>query len=338
MPRTIIRLLFFLTVTAGLTAAQESLYTLRVDVPLVSVDVAVRDPSGSPVNDLLKEDFEIYEDGEVQEIQYFSPATSPYSVLLLFDGSGSIQHKWDFMQRAILGFIANLRPQDRVAIGTFGYELQMHVRWNDSRRKAVDSLPNLISVKPAGGTDLYRSLERALSREFKDVTSRRAVVVLTDGRDTSLYLQLVSRNRLSNPASDREFQKALRVARQSRIPIYFAAINTDRNLEPNTVGGDEYRNLKAIFPNSNVPTQFLAEVRTRMEHLADVSSGSVLYPREIAEIVSMYERIGRELGMSYSLGYVSSRPEANGVIRRIEVRTRRTGLQTSQSRASYTAR
>jgi VWFA-related protein len=326
------------SVTASVLLAQESLYTLKVDVPVVSVDVTVTDTLGTPVNNLGKADFKILENGVPQQIQYFEPASSPYNVLLLFDKSGSVQHKRVFMQRAILAFIANLRPNDRLAIGTFGYELEMHVGWSDSRRKAIDALPNLVNAEPTGGTDLYGSLERVLSRGFKDITSRRAVIVLTDGRDTSVYLQLVSKNRMADPQEDHDFQKVLRMARQKRIPIYFAAINTDQNLEPNTVGGDEYRNLKTIFPNSTIPSQFLVEVRSRMEQLADVSGGSLLFPKQIEDIIPMYERIGRELGLSYSLGYIPTNPAADGSFRRIEVRPLQSGLRATQSRPGYTAR
>jgi VWFA-related protein len=338
MPRRFIRLILVVTVTCSLLQAQETLYTLKVDVPVVSVDVTVTDALGHPVNNLVKDDFEILEDGVAQEVRFFSPSSSPFNVLLLFDKSGSIQHKWVFMQRAILALIANLRPHDRVAIGTFGYELEMHVGWADSLRKAVDSLPGLITGEPTGGTNLYKSLQNVLTRGFKEVQSRRALIVLTDGRDTSLYLQVVSRNRMPESGSDRDFQSLLRVARRQRIPIYFAAINTDRNLEPNTAGGDEYRNLRTIFPNSAIPSQFLIEVRNRMEILADVTGGSLLFPTKIDDVVPMYERIGRELGLSYSLAYIPKNAQTDGSYRRIEVRPRVDGLTIKQSRAGYTAR
>jgi Ca-activated chloride channel family protein len=338
MPRSFIRLLFLLIVTGSLVYAQESLYTLKVDVPVVSVDVTVTDASGNPVNSLEKDDFVVLENGVPQEVRFFSPSSAPYNVLLLFDASGSTQHKWVFMQRAILAFMANLRPQDDIAIGTFGYELHTHVRWADSLRRAVDLLPGLTTVEPAGGTNLYQSLEDALKREFRSVTTRRAVMVLTDGRDTSLYMQAVSRNRLPAAESDRDFQRLFRVAREQRIPIYFAALNTDRNLEPNTSGGDEHRNLRRIFPNSDIASRFLIEVRNRMELLADVSGGTVLFPTSIDDIVPMYERIGRELGLSYTLAYIPNITKTAESWRQIEVRHRLGGYKITQSRSGYNAR
>src|SRR5207249_2328575 len=90
------------------------------------------------------------------------------------------------------------------------------------------------------------------------------------------------------------------------VPVYFVAVNTDLNFEPNTSGADEYRNLQIIFPKSNLPDDFLKEVRVRMEELAETSGGRTFYPKTFQDIVPMYAQIGRELGTAYSLAYISS--------------------------------
>jgi hypothetical protein len=111
------------------------------------------------------------------------------------------------------------------------------------------------------------------------------------------------------------------------------AINTDKNLDSNGQR-DEYQNLQILFPDTTVPQRYLTQVRSRMELLADVSGGRVLFPERIEQIIPLYRQIGRDLGMSYSLGYVSSNPDGNG-FRRIEVRTRDNSLRITQSRAGY---
>src|ERR1044072_2435117 len=113
---TSVRLLVLILVTAGCVLGQDPLYTLKVDVPWVSVDVTVTDHSGKTVGDLKLEDFRIFENGIPQEIYSFNPISAPYNVLLMFDRSGSTEHKWLFMERAVGRLIANLRPQDRIAL------------------------------------------------------------------------------------------------------------------------------------------------------------------------------------------------------------------------------
>ncbi len=338
MPYTVVRLLLFLIVSAAVVLGQETVYTLKVEVPFVAMDVSVVDRAGKPANDLSIDDFELYENAVRQEIRYFTPVSTPYNILLLFDRSGSTQHKWPLMQRAVAGFIASLRQQDRLAIGTFDSELQMQADWTGDRGKALLALPELIHPKAIGSTDLYAALERTLRRQFQKTSGRRVMVVLTDGRDSSLYMEMVKKNRLPEPSADRLFQRALKASREQRIPVYFVAFNTDKNLEPNTIGNDEYRNLQIIFPRSSAPDRYLSQVRLRMEQIAEVSAGRVLFPGSVDDIVPLYQQIGRELGMSYSLGYVSSSPAGSAAYRRIEVRTHNDTLQVTQSRPGYDAR
>ena len=76
-----------------------------------------------------------------------------------------------------------------------------------------------------------------------------------------------------------------------------------------------------------------------MEEIAEASAGRVLFPGSINDIVPLYEEIGRELGMSYSIGYVSSNEnEADRDYHRIEVRTHRDAVQLTQSRPGYYTR
>ena len=242
------------------------------------------------------------------------------------------------MQRAVAGFIASLRKQDRLAIGSFDSELQMQTDWTGDRETALLSLPELIHPRAAGSTNLYAALERMLRKQFQKTSGRRAMVVLTDGRDSSLYFELTKRNWMPEPSTDRLFQRALKAARDQRIPVYFVAFNTDKNLELNTIGVDEYRNLQVIYPRTAAADRYLEGVRIRMEQITEVSAGRVLFPQSIDDIVPLYEQIGRELGTSYSLGYVSSNEAGIGDYRHIEVRTRRDTHQLTQSRPGYYAK
>src|SRR5262245_2887326 len=179
----ILRLPIVAFVSWAWLSAQQPDYTLRVDVPSIFVDVTVQDAGGTIISDLPQQLFEIYENGIRQQIGYFVPVSTPYNIFLLFDRSGSTQDKWLLMQRAVAGFIANLRPQDRISIATFDYTVEVQLPWTGDRYKALLVLPELIRAKRIGGTDFYRALDQTLRREFKKTTGRRSLVVLTDGRD-----------------------------------------------------------------------------------------------------------------------------------------------------------
>jgi VWFA-related protein len=338
MTRMVFRLVAAAIVSGTLVSAELQDYKLQVDVPFVSVDVTVLDVGGMMVSNLSENAFTVLENGVPQQIVHFLPVSTPYNILLLFDRSGSTQDKWLLMQRAVAGFIANLRPQDRIAIATFDYELELQLQWTNDRKKSLLVLPQLIQMNRIGGTDFYRAVERTIRREFSKVTGRRALVVLTDGRDTSLYKEVVTRNRLLEPKADRPYQNALKAARAQRIPAYFVAFNTDKNFEPNLIGGDEYRSLRQIFKDRTIADRYLSGVRMRMEELAEASGGQVLYPQRLEDIVPLYQQIGSELGTSYTLGYVSSNGATDGSFRRIEVRSKESGLRLTQSRTGYYAK
>lgn len=338
MSRMAFRLILLAFVSVGMVSAQDPDYVLKVDVPVVSVDVTVYDSNGNSVSNLPSDAFQVYENGVRQTIRYFLPVSTPYDILLLFDRSGSTQDKWPLMQRAVAGFITNLRQQDRIAIATFDSDFQMQQQWTADRKSALLTLPQLLQASRIGETNFYDAVVQGLRREFRKERGRRALVILTDGRDTSFYKDVVNRNRVLDARDERPFQNALKAARAERIPIYVIAFNTDRNLQPNISGGDEYRRLRTLFPDSDVPTRYLTGVRQRIEQLAEVSGGRVLFPETLEDIVPLYQQIGRELGTSYSLGYVSSESRKDGSFRRIEVRTPKEGLRFGQSRDGYYAK
>jgi len=329
-----LRLLLALTVTAALTLAQEPLYTLKIDVPVVLVDVAVFGADNKPVTSLNESDFVVLEDGIPQQVRSFSSVTAPYNILLLFDRSGSTESRWNLMQMAVRGFLDNLRTQDHDAVAAFNAELKTLSGWKDSPNHALSVLGELLRPRPesSGVTDLYRALERAAGREFRDVKGRRCVIVLTDGRDVSLYRQIVNNNRAPSTAEDRDFQKTLKAIVKDETPIYFIGVNTDRNLDSVEPGAD-YLRLRRLFPDSPIPLQFVTEARLRMETVAAASGGRVFYPTKSQDLVPLYEQISRDLSSSYSLGYT---PNNKGDrTHRIEVRVKNAGFRVWQSRTNY---
>jgi len=319
--------------TGALSQTKE--FTLKIDVPVVSVDVSVVDKLGRPVDGLLPEDFEIHENGVRQNILYFGSSNAPYNVYLLFDSSGSTEHKWHFMQRAIEGFIEHIKAQDRISIGLFDEVLTTLAGWDEPKKQSINTLRPFIENKQSGGTtEFYNALEHVLTKSLRGIVERRAVVVLTDGRDTSLYRDTIKNNRVKPAEKDRNFLKLLKTAQKRGIPIYVIATNTDRNLESNPSGADEYRNLQVLYGNSDLPEQYLTQVRMRIENLADVSGGQTLFPDGLDDVVPLFEQIGKDLGSAYSLGYVPSGLKSKG-LRTIVVRVENKTYRVQQSRSGY---
>jgi len=308
----------------GLLEAQQ--FTIRVNVPLVSLDVAVSDSAGRSVTNLTQSDFLIYEDGQRQDMRNFASADSRYDLVLLFDCSDSTRDQWPLLEEATAGFSRYRKPQDRTLIAAFGNQVQIIRDWSARRDKKLDR------VRVCGSTHFYEALNWAIQR-FNGVKNRRGVVVLTDGADNSIPTRVdeIDGRKVTqfvDSERDREFQKMLRLVRQSRIPFYFVAVGTDRN--PSV-------EIPAHLLNIAMPD--LRRMRLRMEQLAEVSGGSVVFPIGAEDVIPMYEQIGRQLGTAYSLGYAPPSPTPDGKRHRIEVRLMKPqNLQLKQSRTEYTAK
>ena len=214
------------------------------------------------------------------------------------------------MQNAVVKFIEGLRPQDRVALGSFDEPFDVHVRWTADRTMIVSGLDKVVRNRESNGTRFYSALDRTLKNEFKNVTGRRAVVVLTDGKDTDLAFE-----------TDRDLRRVLKTSQEARIPIYIIALEDER---------DKYVILETA-------KRYLHDIRENMLELADRSGGRLVFSKRLEDIAPLYEDIARGLGTSYSLGYVPSKGVA-GAHHRIEVKAKRERAHVTQSRSDYIAR
>ncbi|MCY4628886.1 MAG: hypothetical protein OXE58_15145, partial [Acidobacteria bacterium] len=108
----------------GLTAAAGPLvqqaYQFRVTVDLISLNVTVTDARERFITDLIEEDFSVYEDGILQEIEAFSREDLPIRMVLLLDTSASMVDKMNFAQEAAVRFTRTLRIEDVAQVVEFG--------------------------------------------------------------------------------------------------------------------------------------------------------------------------------------------------------------------------
>src|SRR5215471_6812039 len=118
----ILLLIALMALLVIVTSAQETDNpdrTLKVDVQLVQLPVAVLDRNGRTVNGLTKDNFEIFEDGVGQRVTFFRQEDIPVSVGLLIDNSASMHNKRERVNAAALAFVRDSNPQDETFIVSF---------------------------------------------------------------------------------------------------------------------------------------------------------------------------------------------------------------------------
>ncbi len=183
----------------------------RVEVEAVNVLVTVHDEdTGSFVTDLGVEDFEIREEGVLQEITNFTRQTNlPLTIALCVDTSASVKLKLDFEKGAAMDFLHSvMRPTDKALLLEFdtGVTLLHDFTYNPNDLKR-----EIESLRAGGGTSLYDAIFLVSEQKMLEEPGRKTVVVLSDGADLT---------------SQHTFEDVLRVVYRSEVTIY--AISTTR--------------------------------------------------------------------------------------------------------------
>jgi VWFA-related protein len=234
--RTCPILLAVATLSIGQAAGQGP--TFRAATELVRVDVLVSDRNG-PVTDLAIEDFEIRDEGVLQEIATTSVGEIPLNVVLAFDLSSSIDaDKLGHLRRAGHDVLDGLKSGDRAALMTFSHRVSERYALTsdvDGLRRALGDLD------PSGRTALVDGAYVALT-VAEDDAGRSLAIVFSDGLDTASWLTA---------------ERVLGIAKRSDVVVYgvsVGAASSQRFLEPltETTGGrlfavESTRNLGAAF-------------------------------------------------------------------------------------------
>ncbi|HEX8411221.1 MAG TPA: VWA domain-containing protein [Thermoanaerobaculia bacterium] len=212
-------------------------YMETVEVNVVELPVSVSDGSGNPVSNLEQKNFSVFENAKPMKISSFNFAANlPISVGVLLDQSGSMEERMEGAKEAAIGFFRRIiKKNDRAFVGAFAGDPSKNAPFV-SEVGTLEAQVNAIG-KASGSTALYDAIITGLYR-FRNVQGRKALVIITDGTDTS--------SRLS-------YDDMLGYARASRVPLYFIGIgfglsdSAMKNLAAET-GGVAYfvRNVKQL--------------------------------------------------------------------------------------------
>lgn len=263
-------------------------YQFRVTVDLISLNVTVVDTRNRFITELDRDNFSVYEDGVKQEISVFSQEDLPLRMVLLLDTSASMEEKLDFAQTAAVQFVRTMKEDDISQVVEFGSRARVLQPFTAD----IERLSKAILMTQAGGTTrLYDALYVALknlSRRRTDIR-RQAIVVLSDGEDTS---SLVT------------FDQVMELAKETDVTIYTISLQK----------------------GSKRKTKYFSEAEHVLKKLAEETGGQWFFPQQIQELESVYGRIAKELKSQYNIGYISDNTKRDGSWRRVVVQTDRQNL------------
>jgi Ca-activated chloride channel homolog len=235
---------FFLIVLPGMPPQKENplspspedtQYTIKISVEMVALNATVRDGKGNLVSELVKEDFQVYEDGILQQIERFSRQDMPVTVGLVIDNSGTMGPKRPEVITSALVFARSSNPEDQMFVVNFNEKVSFGLPNSMPFTDNIVQLELALSGITADGmTALYDAVATALDHLKKGNRDKKVLIVISDGEDN---------------ASKNTLDRILTMAGQSDAIIYTIGIfdenNPDRNLRAlkqiaKATGGEEF--------------------------------------------------------------------------------------------------
>jgi len=276
----------FLTIVTLATSiaiqAQDEDEVIRVDSSLVVLNATITDLEGSPVSGLQRDRFSVFEDGLEQKIEFFSAEETPFAAVILIDTSGSMEGRVSMARAAAIRFLAGLRGSDAASIYHFDSKVTQVQDFSDLR----DIDERVFELKARGMTALNDAIVKAAEELSKRPEKRRAIIVLSDGADTS---------------SRRSADYALKAAQNVDAIIYTVDMSA-------MDGGRQMQNIGVL------------------KNFAEKTGGRFVATPGGAQMRQAFEQIVAELGTQYTIAYDPKNTAQDGKWRTIELRVARKNL------------
>lgn len=269
-------------------ASQEE--EIIVDTNLVTTPVTVLDRNGRFIPGLKKKDFKIFENGVAQQVTHFQSEETPFTVILMIDISPSTRYSIDDIRYAAVTFINQLRPEDKVMVVNFDRQVRIMSEATNDKKALFTAI---YKSQFGSGTSLYEAVDTAINMDFVQNPGRKAVVIFSDGVDTT----------------SRQASYESTVAGVEEVDALVYSIRYDTQ-----VRGDQNSQL-AMAQRMNMPPGMLAQLgrgQTDMEYalgkeylntIATSSGGRMFEAGVMGDLEAVFKGVASELRQQYSVGY-----------------------------------
>src|SRR6202163_1883657 len=271
-------------------------YSIKVDVPLVSLDVLVTTKDGQTIPGLKKDNFKIMEDGTAQQISTFNQTEAPITAVLLVEFAST---NYDFMVEALnasYAFANTLKKDDWVAVISYDMQPQILVVFTQDKR-AVYAALNQLRMPGFAETNLFDAVFDTLDRVDR-IEGKKYVILVTTGVDTFSKLTL---------------DKILKKIKSTK----------DVTIYPISVGFAvrEYCEVhhcrtRGIIPVGNMD---YLQADNEMKTFANLTGGRAYFPRFQGELPGIFSEVGADIRNQYSISYHPTNTKLDGTYRKLKV-------------------
>jgi len=286
------------------TAAGEPLhkegegYILRTDVEEVVLNASVLEGTRL-VQNLKKDNFQVYEDGVKQNIISFQHTDLPVSIALVVDNSGSMSKKRPAVNKSALDLIEASNPQDEAFVVNFSDEAFIDQDFTSDVNKLRDGLSH---IESRGGTALYDAVVASADKLVADAKRPKQVLILiTDGEDNASTLTL---------------EQTIRRVQELSGPVIYSI---------GLLFGDEMSRSE------------VRHARRAMEMLSTETGGIAYFPKSMEQVDQIAAEVARDIRSQYTIGYHSTKPTRVPGFRRVQVTAEAQGMGklTVRTRTGY---
>jgi VWFA-related protein len=285
---------------------------IKVQTTLVSVPVIVSDREGRYISGLKLADFKLYQDRIEQPISVFDAAEEPLNIALLLDTSHSTAQVLGDIKKAAANFLKELRPQDRGMVISFDYEVHV-LSVLTSDRKILERAIKDSRIGEQFGTTLRDAVGEVVERSFKRVDGRKAIILLTDGKDfgsrideQDLFDEAAESGAMIYPIF---FETGLQGRGWNGPPIQFprgrrGGWGRQNPFPPVQRPQPNERRRERVEMRNEEAMKFLTK-------LADVSAGR-FYSSKVGDLKKTFSLVAEELRHQYRLGFYPDNSKIDG--------------------------
>ncbi len=302
------------------TQSQRQEPVFRSGAGTVAVYVTVSDAEGKLVPDLTRDDFEIYDNGKLQNLTLFESGVQPITIVVMLDRSGSMISNFRLVRSAAEQFVEQLLPGDKARIGSFSNRIQIDPKdFTSNKRDLIEILRT--ELQEAGPTPLWNAVNVAITA-LQHQDGRRVILMFTDGVDRPMNSHSISLNDVMKNAEEHDIM-VFTIGLQGRS--YFPGRGRGRGPSVGPMGAPGGVGQPPEFekPDAGLPRIALATGGGYFE----LTSANNLGPT--------FTRIADELHRQYSLAFTPA--SFDGKTHRLEVKIRHPGLK-ARARKTYVAR
>jgi Ca-activated chloride channel homolog len=335
-------LTLWMIVLFSLGIAQQDEGKIKTEAELVNVEVVVKDAAGIRAPDLKKEDFEIYEDGVLQEIAQFKPSPHPLRLILLFDTSISMGAIFPAIKDETVRMVESLNPLDEIMIGSFDTDLRWSSDWGGKALSTSEILdlkspPNPMSpgpqpappsprprlpgpfpiprggrVPPDRDSNLFGAMHTLFER-FGGRSGNEIVLLFSDGKDS------LDRN-LAKQRPVKDSKQVISEAQERWTQIYAACFKAEQEGSRNPILGGRGGGYES-------DCKFLSEI-------ADATGGRSFEFESKSALAQVLKKTLDELRSQYTLAYYPSSQGNKTGFHRIKVVVKKPDL-IARAREGY---